>query len=65
MQSCAQRVMVCLAVQFMSITVAAAINTLVTLSKENCTLSLKDTETYQWCCYMMQLFVTIVKTVPR
>jgi hypothetical protein len=56
---------VSLAVQFMSITVAAAINTLVAVGKDNCTVSLNNTQAYQQCCYMMQLFVTIVKTVPR
>ena len=66
MKPCAQCVMkVSLAVQFMSITVAAAINTLVTVGKDNCTVSLNNTQAYQQCCYMMQLFVTIVKTVPR
>jgi hypothetical protein len=55
---------VSLTVQFMSITVAAAINTLVTVGKDNCTVSLNNTQVYQQCCYMMQLFVTIIKTVP-
>lgn len=63
---CAQRVIkVSLAVQFMSITVAAAINTLVAVGKDNCTVNLNDPQVYQQCCYMTQLFVTIVKTVPR
>jgi len=66
MQPCSQHVMkVSLSVQFMSVTVAAAINTLVTVGKGNCTMSLNDTQAYQQCCYMIQLFVTIVKTVPR
>jgi len=61
MKPCAQHVMkVSLAVQFMSITVAAAINTLVAVGKDNCTVSLNDTQAYQQCCYMMQLFVTML-----
>jgi hypothetical protein len=65
MKPCAKHVMkFSLAVQFMNITVAAAINTPATVGKNNCTVSLNDTQAYQQCCYMMQLFVTIVKTVP-
>jgi tRNA A37 methylthiotransferase MiaB len=65
MKPCAWCVMkVSLAVQFMSLTVAAAINTLVTVGKDNCTMSRNDTQAYQQCCYMMQLFVKTVKTVP-
>jgi hypothetical protein len=66
MKLCDRRVIkVSLAVQFIGITLAAAINTLVTVGKDNCTVSFNDTQAYQQCCYMMQLFVTIVKTVPR
>ena len=66
MKPCDQHVIkVSLAVQFMSITVVEAVNTLVTVGKDNCAVSLNDTQAYQQCCYMMQMFVTIVKTVPR
>jgi hypothetical protein len=41
MKPCAQQVMkFSLSVQFMNVTVAAAINTLVTVGKDNCTVSL-------------------------
>lgn len=54
MKPCAQHVMKdSLAVQSMGSTVTAAINTLVTVGKGNCTISLNDTQAYQQCCYRM------------
>ena len=48
---------VSLAAQVMSNTMAAAINCLVTVGKENDAMSLNDTYAYQQFCYVVQLFV--------
>jgi hypothetical protein len=48
---------VSLAAQVMSSTVAAALNCLVTVGKENYAMSLNDTEAYQQFCYVVKLFI--------
>jgi hypothetical protein len=66
MQHCAQSaVTISLSAQAVSSIVTAAINTPVTAGKDKCAVSLNDMLACQKWCYVVQLFVTIVKTVPR
>ena len=48
---------VSLAAQFMSSTMAAAINSLVTVGKENYAMSSNDTLAYQRFYYVVQFFI--------
>ena len=66
MKPCVQSaVKVGLSVQVANSTVPAAINNLFTVGKDNYPVSLNDMQAYQQCCYVVLLFVTIVKTMPR
>ena len=63
MKPCAlNSVKVSLSVPVVSST-AAAVNTLVTVDKDNYTVSLNDMQAYQQCCYVVLVFVTILKAV--
>jgi hypothetical protein len=58
MKPCAQSVKKdSMAAHVMSSTVAAALNILVTVNKDDCTVSLNDKYAYQKCYYVVQLFV--------
>jgi hypothetical protein len=66
MQPCAQSaVNVSSSAQAISSIVATAVNTPVTAGKDKCTVSVNDMSACQKWCYVVQLFVTTVKTVPR